>query len=57
MVYNKKDFSKEDGNLFALELIYQTETFLIWHVQLGEGLPVLFTCTSNNNPKFICMTY
>lgn len=43
--------------LFALELVYQTKTFLIWHVQLGEGLPVLLTCTSANNPEFICMTY
>lgn len=57
MVYYKKDLSKEAGKLFALQVIYQTKTFLIWPVQLWEGLPILFTCTPTDNPKFICMTY
>lgn len=57
MVYNKKELSKEVGKSIAIKLIHQTKIFLIWHVWFREGLPILLTSMSTNNPKFIYMTY
>lgn len=58
MVYNEKikKLSKEVGKTIAIELIHQTKISLIWHVRFGEGLPILFTSMSTNNPKFIYVT-
>lgn len=57
MVHNRKNLSKEVGKSLAIKLIHQTKIFLIWHVWFRQGLPILLTSMSTNNPKFIYMTY